>query len=92
MLNLTILQDNVPEYINLLAFLNCLEKDNSDCVGTAHAILSYMILLDGSVFVISQVRHGMFPQYWVCGCYRLCLNIGVYIATKLMHYKISDFL
>ena len=57
MLNLTILQDNVPEYINLLVFLNCLEKDNSDYVGTAHAILCYMILLDGSVIVISQVRH-----------------------------------
>ena len=63
MLNLTILQDNVPEYINLLVFLNCLEKDNSDYVGTAHAILCYMILLDGSVIVISQVRHGMFPQH-----------------------------
>ena len=39
MLNLVILQDNLPEYMKRLGFLDSREQENGNCVDTADVVM-----------------------------------------------------
>lgn len=87
MLNIVILQDNFPEYVKLLAFLNSGEQENGSCVDTAETLMMLEGNFKSHIAYERQADSLKILEHWV-PAYISQLQLQIYCSILLSNSSV----
>ena len=87
MLNLVILQDNLPEYMKLLGFLDSREQENGNCVDTADALVMAKVNFKSHIAYECRPDSSKILEYWV-PAYISQLQLEIYCSILLSNSSV----
>ena len=87
MLNLVILQDNLPEYVKLLGFLSSGEQENGDCVDTADALVMSEVNFKRHIAYERRADSSKILEHWV-PAYISQLQLEIYCSILLSNSSV----
>jgi chromodomain-helicase-DNA-binding protein 4 len=87
MLNLVILQDNLPEYMKLLGFLDSREQENGNCADTADALVTAKVNFKNHIAYERRADSSKLLEHWV-PAYMSQLQLGIYCSILLSNSSV----